>query len=118
VGTSFGVDRLMDVMEAAGLYPASVTAPAVRVLVARFGADPAPAVGLAAELRAAGVATEAYLDALSLGDQIRYALRRGIPYVAILGEDELAAGTVAWRNLEAGTQEALPRGTLPAALAS
>jgi histidyl-tRNA synthetase len=112
VGTSFGVDRLVDVMAAAGLFPPAVDALPTQVLVARFGADPAPGTALAAELRAAGVATEAYLEADGLGNQIRYALKRGIPYVAIVGPDELEAGTVTLRDLARAEQAVVARDRL------
>ncbi len=117
VGTSFGVDRLVDVMESAGLFPADVDALPTRVLVARFGDASGPSVALTAELRAAGVATEGYLETDGLGEQIRYALRRGIPYLAIVGPDELAAGTVTLRDLARSEQATVPRAELAARLA-
>ncbi len=100
VGTSFGLDRLADVMDEVGLFATNVDAPAAEVLVTRFDeGSTAAAVGLAARLRAAGIRTEAYVELDRLGDQIRYAVKRGIPAVAIVGPDETAAGTVTVRDL-------------------
>jgi histidyl-tRNA synthetase len=65
---------------------------------------------LAEELRAAGVAAELYLDEHRLDRQLRYADRKGIPLVVIAGEDELAQGTVAIKDLRSGEQRgAIPR---------
>jgi histidyl-tRNA synthetase len=117
VGTSFGVDRLVDVMVAADLFPAGVDGPSAQVLVARFSeATTAPAVGLVSELRAAGIRAELYLGPEGLGDQIRFALKRAIPVLAILGPDELAAATVTLRDLVAGSQQTVPRADLAATL--
>ena len=122
VGTSFGVDRLEDVLEEANLFPASVSTPPAQVLVAQFDAgaqpaSPAEAVRFTAELRSAGVATELYFEPDPLGEQIRYALRRRIPTLAILGPDEIAAGTVTLKNLDTQTQVTVPRKGVVAALA-
>lgn len=110
VGTSFGVDRLVDVMEVLGLFPAEAGAAAADVVVAVFDAVTAPgAVGLAADLRRAGIRTELYLSADRLGDQIRYALERRASVVAVIGPDEAAAGTVVLRDLGARSQAAVDR---------
>jgi len=109
VGTSFGVDRLVDVMDEVGLFPADVAAPAIDVLVTLFdAATTAASIDLAGRLRRAGVRTELYLTCDGIGNQIRYALRRGIPCVAICGPDEVAAGTVTLRDLAAQQQSTLP----------
>lgn len=109
VGTSFGVDRLVDVMEEVGLFPAAVDAPSARVLVTLFDAATAPAaVRLAADLRRSGLPAELSFEPARLGDQIRYALDRGIPAVAIMGPDEAAAGTVTLRDLATKTQATVP----------
>jgi len=109
VGTSFGVDRLVDAMEVAGLFPPAVDAPAIDVLVALFDeATRAGAVRLAADLRRAGVRTELYFEPDRLGDQIRYALQKGASILAILGPDEAAAGVVALRDLRTKEQMKVP----------
>ncbi len=100
VGTSFGVDRLVDVLTELGIEPLGADRPPADVLVARFdAATTAATLRLAEQWREAGVRAESYLELDPLGDQIRYALRRRIPFVALLGPDELAAGTVTVRDL-------------------
>lgn len=110
VGTSFGVDRLVDVMETLGLFPAAADAPPADVVVTLFDDATAPAaVALTAELRQAGIRTELCLAADRLGDQIRYALERRAAAVAVLGPDEVTAGTVVLRDLAARSQTAVAR---------
>lgn len=117
VGTSLGVDRLVDVLEALDRFPSSLAGATAEVLVARFGEGEArAAIAAAASLRAAGIRTELFLDEAPLGDQIRYALRRGMRAVVIAGPDEVAAGAVAVRNLEAGAQATVPEAELVAAV--
>jgi histidyl-tRNA synthetase len=117
VGTSFGVDRFVVVMEDAGLFPPGVDAPTPLALVARFDAVTTPdAVRLAQSLRAEGVATDLYFDADRIGDQIRYAARRGIGAVVIVGPDELAAGVVTVRDLAGRTEQRVPIADVAAAV--
>ncbi len=66
----------------------------------------------AQELRAAGLKVELYLDSGALGDQIRYALKRGIPVRGHLGPDEISSGQVVVRNLEHKSQEKVERGLM------
>jgi histidyl-tRNA synthetase len=63
-------------------------------------------VALASRLRRAGLRVEQVLEPMRLGKQIRFADRKGIPYVAILGPDELAAGKLVLKNLKTGEQQA------------
>ncbi len=65
-------------------------------------------MGLAARLRRAGINAEQILAPIRLGKQFRFADRKGIPYVVILGPDELGAGQVVVKNLETGEQNAYP----------
>jgi histidyl-tRNA synthetase len=62
-------------------------------------------VGLAARLRRAGINTEQMLEPMRLGKQFRYADRKGIPYVVILGPDEVKAGQIVVKNLRTGEQQ-------------
>lgn len=104
VGISFGADRIYDVMTGLNLYPADLGATA-KVMFVNFGAAEA-ATSLAAvkKLRAAGIACELYPDAAKLKKQMAYANASGIPFVAIIGESEAAAGTVTIKNMAEGTQ--------------
>jgi histidyl-tRNA synthetase len=64
---------------------------------------------MANTLRKSGLKTELYFENDPLGDQIRYALKKGIPYVVILGPDELAAGRVTVRNTLRKEQQTVAR---------
>jgi histidyl-tRNA synthetase len=65
---------------------------------------------MASALRREGLKTELFFDVgAPIGDQIRYALKRGIPYIVILGPDEVADGTAAVRNLTTREQETVPQ---------
>ena len=59
------------------------------------------------QLRAAGISCELYPDAAKLKKQMNYANTAGIPFVALIGESEAAAGTLTLRNMTAGTQATL-----------
>ncbi|MCZ7544579.1 MAG: histidine--tRNA ligase [Anaerolineae bacterium] len=72
------------------------------------------AARLATELRRAGLNTELFLEPARLGKQIRFAQRKNIPVVAILGESEIAAGEVALKRLSTGEQVNVPRAEAPA----
>lgn len=110
-GTSIGIERIIDVMEELEMFPPEVGKTVAQVLVTRFNSDMVTeSLKMARELRQAGLNTELYFEDKALGKQIRYALKKGIPYVVILGPDEAAAGQVAIRNLRLKQQETVPRG--------
>ncbi len=106
VGFAMGDVIIELLLDRAGKRPDLPTSPS-RVLVTLFGADLVPqTLALAARLRQAGINAEQVLEPDRLGKQIRYADRRGIPYVAILGPDELAADQVVLKDLATGEQQA------------
>jgi histidyl-tRNA synthetase len=104
-GFSLGLERILVVMGERGMFPPSLhTAPA-DVMVAVFDpADVPHALRLAAALRGAGLRVLVHPEAGRIGRQIRYADSRGIPFVAILGTDEIAAGTVTVKDLAGQAQ--------------
>lgn len=105
-GFSLGLERILVVMTERGMFPASLASSPADVLVATFDAAGAgPAMRLADRLRGAGLRVMVYPDPDKIGKQIKYADGRGIPFVAILGEDEIAAGRVTVKNLAAQTQQ-------------
>ncbi|MBI3944597.1 MAG: histidine--tRNA ligase [Armatimonadetes bacterium] len=110
VGSTLGLERIVDVMEALGLFPAAKTL--TRVLVTVFDTAAAPeSLRLAAELRAAGVCAEVYLaEKGGFRKQLAYANAKGIPLVALLGPDEIARREVTLRNMADGSQESVARG--------
>ncbi|MBR6283761.1 MAG: histidine--tRNA ligase [Muribaculaceae bacterium] len=104
VGFSFGADRIFDVLNALDLYPADTLAGA-RVLFINFGEQEAvTALGHIMKLRAAGISAELYPDAAKMKKQMNYANDRHTPYVAIVGEQEMEAGTIALKNMTTGEQ--------------
>lgn len=115
-GISVGLERLLVVMEERGM--AGATESATQALVAILPSDdPLPSLGLATELRAAGIRTEVTLDPKrSLLDQFKYAERKGIPYALIAGSDERAAGAVTVRTLATREQQQVPHTELAAIL--
>lgn len=116
VGISFGADRIYDVLLALDLFPDD-TASATRVLFANFGtAEAAASMKLVKELRAQGIAAEVYPDAAKMKKQISFANAVKVPYFAIIGESELAEGTVTIKNMAEGTQETVPFDGIASAL--
>ncbi len=99
-GTSFGIERIIDVMEELHMFPPEVGTTNTQVLVTIFDeAHTGTSLRMSSRLRRGGLNVELYFENDPLGDQIRYALKKGIPYVVIVGPDELASGQVTIRNL-------------------
>lgn len=116
VGVSFGADHIYDVLNALGLFPDD-TARSTRVLFANFGeAEALASLRIIKELRAAGVAAEIYPDASKMKKQIAYANALGVPFFAMVGETELANGTVALKNMATGEQNTVAINELAAAV--
>lgn len=107
VGISFGADRIYDVMCGLDLFPAG-TRITTQVMFANLGeAEQLASMRLLALLRQAGISAEIYPDCGKMKKQMEYANRREIPYVAIIGSDELAAGTVTLKNMRTGEQRSV-----------
>ncbi len=107
VGISIGLTRLFYVLDEQGLLnPDALTAPA-EVLVLPMTEDLAPAVALATALREGGVTALLYHEGKKFKQKLSYADRLGIPFVALLGEDELAQGKVALKDMSSGEQQLL-----------
>lgn len=104
VGASLGLDRLLAAMEELGML-AKVTTPA-EVFIAYFVAERLhDYLRLASHLRSAGIGVELYPEPKRLGQQLKYADRRGFRVALIAGEDELAAGTCQIKNLASGESQ-------------
>lgn len=109
VGISFGADRIYDVLNKLELYPESVTE-SVKVLFLNFGEKESElAMNLVKQLRLEGVSCELYPDQAKIKKQMGYADTLKIPYVAIIGESELAEGVVMLKNMTTGEQQKLPK---------
>ena len=108
VGISIGLTRLFYVLGEQGmLNPDLPTAPA-DVLVLPMTEDLAPAISLSTRLRGAGVRTQLYTEQKKFKAKMNYADKIGVPYVIFLGDDEIAAGVVACKDMKTGEQTKLP----------
>ncbi len=104
VGISFGADRIYDVMVGLNLFPEDVDF-ATKVLFVNLGADEEAASLKALEsVRDAGISAEIYPEAGKMKKQMEYANRRNIPYVAIIGSNELAEGKATLKDMRNGSQ--------------
>lgn len=105
VGISFGADRIYDVLTELDLYPADVLV-GTQLLFATFGqAELAYALTWAKELRAAGLRVEVFPEPTKMKKQMGYADAKAIPFVAIVGGDEMAAQKVMLKNMITGEQQ-------------
>lgn len=106
VGISFGADRIYDVLNQLDLYPAT-SVDQTQLLFATFGqAELAYALSWAKELRQAGINVEVYPEPVKMKRQMNYADQKQIPFVAIVGGDEMANNTVMLKNMTTGEQRA------------
>lgn len=107
VGISFGADRIFDVLNQLDLYPAD-TQSGTTVFFVNFGEDEAAAaLKYIKQLQANGISCELYPESAKMKKQMGYANDNKIPYVAIIGETELANGTIMLKSMETGVQEEL-----------
>ena len=107
VGISFGADRIYDVLNGLDLYPADLGASA-KVLFINFGNNETiHAERIVKQFRTAGIPCELYPDAVKMKKQMTYANNSGIPYVALIGENEISEGKVTLKNMSEGTQSTL-----------
>ena len=117
VGISFGADRICDVLQGLGKFPAGLRS-TTTLLFANMGADEVRYVlPVAAALRASGVSVEIYPESCKLKKQFDYADRKAIPFMSITGADEAAAGTVQIKNLSTGEQRAFAKDDLAGIIA-
>ena len=104
MGISFGADRIYDVMVGLDLFPAEIGC-STKVLFTNLGeAEAMAALKCVNSLRGAGISAEIYPDAAKMKKQMEYANRRAIPYVAIIGSNELEQGVVTLKNMTSGEQ--------------
>lgn len=104
VGISFGADRIYDVMNQLNLYPEEIGG-TVKVMFVNFGPKEAlRSLACVRKLHDAGIPAQMYPDAAKLKKQMAFADAEKIPYVAIVGETELADGTVMLKDMQGGPQ--------------
>lgn len=117
VGTSIGVDRLFDGLKKLGILKEARTP--TQVLVTNFEQASAPAyMRVARALRSAGLATEVYYNDTKLGKQFNFADKMGIPYVVVMGPDELSNGTAKIKDMESGEEVVVPLDEVPSTVKS
>ncbi len=108
VGISFGADRIYDVMVGMELFPNDVNV-STKVLFTNLGErEQLQAMRLMSQLRSAGVACEIYPDGGKMKKQMEYANKRGVPYVVIIGSNEMESGTAMVKNMLSGEQSEIP----------
>ena len=112
VGISFGVDRIYDVMEELNLFPPDVHR-ATQVLFFNLGMEESKkAFELMQQLRQQGVRSELYHEQVKFDKQFKYAEKKNIPFVVIIGDKELKENTCTIKNLASGLQETIAGGNL------
>lgn len=107
VGVSFGADRIYDCLEELDLFPKN-SQQSLKVLIVSFD-DVTHSFGFQClnELRASGINSELYPEPTKVKKQMDYANKRGVPYVILIGSDEMASNLLALKNMETGEQEKL-----------
>ena len=104
VGISFGADRIYDVLNQLDLYPKEAVN-GTQLLFVNFGeAEAAYVLPVLAQVRAAGIRAEIYPDAAKMKKQMSYANAKMVPFVAIVGENEMKEGKVMLKNMTSGEQ--------------
>ncbi len=104
VGISFGADRIYDVMTELNVFPADAMQ-STKVLFANFGEkEERYCMQLLRQLRDAGVNAEIYPESAKMKKQFKYADDKHIPFVAIVGEDEMAKQVVSLKHMQSGDQ--------------
>ena len=105
VGISFGVDRIYDVLEELALFPENQTV-GVQLMLTNFDAAAQKfGLNLLRQLREAGINAEIYPESAKLKKQFEYADRKQIPFVLIIGSEEMQTGQFSFKNLKTGEQQ-------------
>ena len=116
VGISFGADRIYDVMLGLNLFPEELAC-STKVLFVNLGeAEQEASMRLISELRNNDIAAEIYPETSKMKKQMEYANRRGIPYVVIIGSNELEQGIATVKNMRSGEQSEVAFADIVAAL--
>ena len=104
VGISFGADRIFDVLNTLDLYPKNAMA-GTQLLFINFGEkETAYSLPIVAKARVAGIRTELFPDKAKMKKQMSYANAKQIPFVALVGENEMAEGKITLKNMTTGEQ--------------
>ncbi|WP_316802558.1 histidine--tRNA ligase [Pedobacter nototheniae] len=107
VGVSFGADRIYDVLEELNLFPSSAEV-GTKVLISNFDAEAEThALPILQQFRNAGISAELYPSSAKLKKQMAYADAKKIPYVILIGGDEIASGELTLKDMQSGEQKKL-----------
>ena len=118
VGISFGLDRIYLVMEALQVFPTTIEQ-SLDVLCLNFGEEESKAaLKLISKLRQQGIRADLYPSATKVQKQFKYADKRAVPYVMLLGANELAEGQFVVKNMKTGEQQSYANDALPTFLAT
>ena len=109
VGISFGADRIYDVLEGLGKFPAGLGSTVTLLFANMDPASVAYVLPAASALRAAGVSSEIYPEASKLKKQFDYAAKKGVPFLSICGSSEAAEGVINIKNLSSGEQRSFAK---------
>ena len=116
VGISFGADRIFDVLNQLELYPKEAVN-GTELMFVNFGdKEAAFSMSMLAKVRAAGIRAEIFPDAAKMKKQMNYANAKNVPFVAIVGENEMNVGKAMLKNMETGKQNLVSVKELIAAL--
>lgn len=107
VGISFGADRIYDVLNQLSLYPEHISSTSKVLFIAFGAAEQAYCLKAALKLRAAGISCEVYPDLAKLKKQMNYANSRNVPFVVLVGEEELQSEQFACKDMSTGEQQSL-----------
>jgi histidyl-tRNA synthetase len=109
-GFSLGLERIIVVMSEREMFPTELVSSPADVMVTIWNEDSiGESLRLATQLRTEGLRVDVYPEADKMGKQFKYASSRGIPLVAIIGDDERARGEVAIKNMKSGEQHSVKR---------
>ena len=104
VGISFGADRIFDVLNQLDLYPKEAVK-GTQLLFINFGqCEAAFCLSILSKARTAGIRAEIYPDSSKMKKQMSYANAKGIPFVALVGENEMNEGKVTLKDMTTGEQ--------------
>ena len=105
VGISFGADRIYDVLNELNLFPPSIAA-STKLLIVNFGSEEENfCLPLLQKIRAAGIRAEIYPEAVKMKKQMSYADAKSIPYVLLVGSEEMKTGNLTLKSMSTGEQE-------------
>ena len=113
-GFSFGLERILVVMDERTMFPESVAGRSADVMVTLWNQQSeSEAIALAGALRRERLRVDVYPEPDKLGKQFKYASSRNIPFVIVIGDDEKAAGTATVKDLRIGEQQTIARSDAP-----